>query len=213
MLSGVAKIPRINPGTLLNNPRLHLLATNQQLQDWGAMASDELWHLEEKFDAVVLKEKKAALEREKKLVELGARDKEGKLTAAASTPGTFLLRVRSIFIAQLAQVIPVTGNSILAVLIPYPVFSIFLIRSSRPSFWGSKATAAFSLAKLTLTAATPSSFLTPRSMFAAQLAQVIPVIGNVSFDSFIVYLKPKGHESQSTYRCRARFIDERQTKD
>jgi HprK-related kinase B len=52
-MRGIAKLPRINPGTLLNNPRLHLLATNQQLQDWGAMASDELWHLEEKFDVPV----------------------------------------------------------------------------------------------------------------------------------------------------------------
>ena len=49
-MRGIAKLPRINPGTLLNNPRLHVLATPQQLQDWEALASDELWHLEEKYD-------------------------------------------------------------------------------------------------------------------------------------------------------------------
>jgi len=48
-------------------------------------------HLEEKFDAVILKEKKAALEREKKLVELGAKHKEGKLTAAEKTKSADLI--------------------------------------------------------------------------------------------------------------------------
>ena len=52
-MRGIAKLPRINPGTLLNNPRLHVLATPQQLQDWEALASDELWHLEEKYDVPV----------------------------------------------------------------------------------------------------------------------------------------------------------------
>jgi imidazolonepropionase-like amidohydrolase len=48
-------------------------------------------HLEEKFDAVILKEKKAALEREKKLIELGAKDKEGKLTADEKTKSAKLI--------------------------------------------------------------------------------------------------------------------------
>jgi imidazolonepropionase-like amidohydrolase len=39
-------------------------------------------HLEEKLDAVILKEKKAALEREKKLHELNSKAKEGEATAA-----------------------------------------------------------------------------------------------------------------------------------
>ena len=52
-MRGIAKLPRINPGTLLNNPRLHMLATPQQLQRWDSMATDELWHLEEKYDVPV----------------------------------------------------------------------------------------------------------------------------------------------------------------
>jgi HprK-related kinase B len=52
-MRGIAKLPRINPGTLLNNPRLHVLGTPRQLRDWGALASEELWHLEEKYDVPV----------------------------------------------------------------------------------------------------------------------------------------------------------------
>jgi HprK-related kinase B len=52
-MRGIAKLPRINPGTLLNNPRLHMLATPQQLQHWDSMATDELWHLEEKYDVPI----------------------------------------------------------------------------------------------------------------------------------------------------------------
>lgn len=52
-MRGIAKLPRINPGTLLNNPRLHMLATPQKLQHWDSMAADELWHLEEKYDVPI----------------------------------------------------------------------------------------------------------------------------------------------------------------
>ena len=52
-MRGIAKLPRINPGTLLNNARLHVLATPQQLQHWDSMPTDELWHLEEKYDVPV----------------------------------------------------------------------------------------------------------------------------------------------------------------
>ena len=52
-MRGIAKLPRINPGTLLNNSKLHVLATPQQLQHWDAMSTDELWHLEEKYDVPV----------------------------------------------------------------------------------------------------------------------------------------------------------------
>jgi HprK-related kinase B len=52
-MRGIAKLPRINPGTLLNNSKLHVLASQQQLDGWSAMATDELWHLEEKYDVPV----------------------------------------------------------------------------------------------------------------------------------------------------------------
>ena len=52
-MRGIAKLPRINPGTLLNNSKLHVLASQQQLDGWSAMATDELWHLEEKYDVPI----------------------------------------------------------------------------------------------------------------------------------------------------------------
>ena len=52
-MRGIAKLPRINPGTLLNNRRLHMLATPEKLQHWNSMASNELWHLEEKYDVPI----------------------------------------------------------------------------------------------------------------------------------------------------------------
>jgi HprK-related kinase B len=47
---GVPKLPRINPGTLLGNPRLHPLASAAQLRQWRELPADRLWTLEEKYD-------------------------------------------------------------------------------------------------------------------------------------------------------------------
>ena len=50
---GIAKLPRINPGTIVGNPRLHLLLDKQQLAYYQAMPSKELWHVEEKNDVPI----------------------------------------------------------------------------------------------------------------------------------------------------------------
>lgn len=47
---GIPKWPRINPGTIVGNPRLHGLARSEQLAEWRGLPAAELWHLEEKHD-------------------------------------------------------------------------------------------------------------------------------------------------------------------
>ncbi|WP_052481217.1 HprK-related kinase B [Gilvimarinus agarilyticus] len=53
MLSGVAKMPRVNPGTLLNNARLLPLLSASQRQHYLTLAPDALWELEEKYDVMI----------------------------------------------------------------------------------------------------------------------------------------------------------------
>jgi HprK-related kinase B len=50
---GIPKHPRINPGTILHNPRLHPILTPGRLAELAAMPSEDLWHLEEKHDLIV----------------------------------------------------------------------------------------------------------------------------------------------------------------
>lgn len=50
---GIPKHPRINPGTILHNARLHPILTPARLAELAAMPHDELWHLEEKHDLMV----------------------------------------------------------------------------------------------------------------------------------------------------------------
>lgn len=50
---GVAKHPRINPGTILNNSALHAVSTEKDRERWKSMPIDELWELEEKYDGMV----------------------------------------------------------------------------------------------------------------------------------------------------------------
>ncbi len=53
---GLAKMPRVNPGTLLNSPRLrHLLPLNRQAE-LEQLSSEALWHLEEKYDVQIEQE-------------------------------------------------------------------------------------------------------------------------------------------------------------
>lgn len=53
MLAGVAKMPRVNPGTLLNNPRLAAMLTPEQLHHYQTLAPEQLWELEEKHDVMI----------------------------------------------------------------------------------------------------------------------------------------------------------------
>ncbi|MFT4797801.1 MAG: HprK-related kinase B [Candidatus Azotimanducaceae bacterium] len=50
---GIAKYPRVNPGTVINQPELVDIVTPENLVRYQAMSSDMLWDLEEKYDAFV----------------------------------------------------------------------------------------------------------------------------------------------------------------
>ena len=51
--AGIPKLPRINPGTIVHNPRLHSLITEQQRSHYLALPKAELWELEEKYDVMI----------------------------------------------------------------------------------------------------------------------------------------------------------------
>lgn len=50
---GVAKLPRINPGTILNNPSLLKIMSDEEIKTFSALPKQELWELEHKFDASI----------------------------------------------------------------------------------------------------------------------------------------------------------------
>lgn len=52
-MQGIAKYPRINPGTIIHQPELLSMVTKDDLARYRAMDSEELWCLEEKYDAFV----------------------------------------------------------------------------------------------------------------------------------------------------------------
>jgi HprK-related kinase B len=47
---GIPKLPRVNPGTIVNNPRLHPLLTELQRKQLLQLDRKELWKLEQKYD-------------------------------------------------------------------------------------------------------------------------------------------------------------------
>jgi len=49
-MSGVPKLPRINPGTALNNPDLLDVVPAHDRQRFLGLEADDLWHLEHKYD-------------------------------------------------------------------------------------------------------------------------------------------------------------------
>ncbi|MGB0659323.1 MAG: HprK-related kinase B [Mangrovicoccus sp.] len=50
---GIPKHPRINPGTILGNPKLHTMLSAARRAELEAMPSPELWQLEEKHDLMI----------------------------------------------------------------------------------------------------------------------------------------------------------------
>lgn len=52
-MQGVPKYPRINPGTILNQASLLRLASPEDIKRYRALPADDLWELEEKYDAIV----------------------------------------------------------------------------------------------------------------------------------------------------------------
>ncbi|OIQ50649.1 HPr kinase/phosphorylase [Pseudodesulfovibrio hydrargyri] len=53
VMYGVAKQPRINPGTALNNPDLRGIVEPGLREKFLSMPQDELWQLEHKYDALI----------------------------------------------------------------------------------------------------------------------------------------------------------------
>ncbi|HEY5733773.1 MAG TPA: HprK-related kinase B [Gammaproteobacteria bacterium] len=51
--AGIPKLPRINPGTIVHNPRLNPLIDAERREQLRALPVAELWHLEEKFDVSI----------------------------------------------------------------------------------------------------------------------------------------------------------------
>jgi len=52
-LSGVAKLPRVNPGTILNNPLLEAVMPPGDRAACAALPARELWDLEQKYDVFI----------------------------------------------------------------------------------------------------------------------------------------------------------------
>ncbi len=50
---GIPKHPRINPGTILGNPRLTHMLTKERVAELKSLPASELWELEEKYDLMV----------------------------------------------------------------------------------------------------------------------------------------------------------------
>lgn len=48
--AGVPKLPRVNPGTIVHNSKLHGLISAEMRKSLLALPRDELWHLEDKYD-------------------------------------------------------------------------------------------------------------------------------------------------------------------
>jgi len=53
IMTGVAKLPRINPGTALNNPALASVMPPEEAEAFRKLPPDELWTLEHKYDVFV----------------------------------------------------------------------------------------------------------------------------------------------------------------
>jgi HprK-related kinase B len=53
VMHGVAKHPRINPGTALSNADLHNILSEKDKDRFLSLPERELWHLEHKYDALV----------------------------------------------------------------------------------------------------------------------------------------------------------------
>ncbi len=53
VMHGVAKMPRINPGTALNNPYLRKIISAEEQTRFASLPENELWELEHKYDALI----------------------------------------------------------------------------------------------------------------------------------------------------------------
>lgn len=53
IMTGLAKMPRVNPGTVLNNPSLAPVMDEEDRRRFSALPVSELWDLEHKYDAFI----------------------------------------------------------------------------------------------------------------------------------------------------------------
>jgi HprK-related kinase B len=53
VMHGLAKMPRVNPGTVLNNPSLAPVMSEADRLTFSALPAAELWDLEHKYDASI----------------------------------------------------------------------------------------------------------------------------------------------------------------
>ena len=53
LMTGVAKLPRINPGTALTNPDLEGILSEEERARFENLAPDELWEVENKYDVFI----------------------------------------------------------------------------------------------------------------------------------------------------------------
>ena len=51
--AGIPKLPRVNPGTIVHNPRLQSLIPAQQRAELLALPKEQLWELEDKYDVLI----------------------------------------------------------------------------------------------------------------------------------------------------------------
>jgi len=54
-ISGIAKLPRINPGTIVANPALHPLMSKEKITQYQTMDTAQLWDIEDKYDVPISK--------------------------------------------------------------------------------------------------------------------------------------------------------------
>jgi HprK-related kinase B len=52
-MAGIPKMPRVNPGTLLNNPELERILPDERRRALAGLGVQEIWNLEEKYDVLV----------------------------------------------------------------------------------------------------------------------------------------------------------------
>jgi HprK-related kinase B len=50
---GIPKLPRVNPGTIVHNPRLHALIPEAERRALLALPQQQLWELEDKYDVMI----------------------------------------------------------------------------------------------------------------------------------------------------------------
>jgi HprK-related kinase B len=51
--AGIPKLPRVNPGTIVHNPRLHSLIPAAERESLLALPNEQLWELEDKYDVLI----------------------------------------------------------------------------------------------------------------------------------------------------------------